>query len=336
VKDALRDNGVDAEVHLFARGGHGFGPELMTPDFRFDGVLTPVVMPFDTDLSPDPDRLIAQCRWLLSQNVGIAVFGTNSEANSLSVEEKIELLDRLVDSGIDPLRLMPGTGLCALPESVRLSAHAARLGCGGALMLPPFYYKGVSDEGLFRSYSEIIERVGDDRLKVYLYHIPPISNVGISLDLIERLIARYPKTVVGIKDSSGDWGNTLAMLDRQWDRFSVFAGSEAFLLQTMQNGGAGCISATANVNPAAIRKLFDAWQEANAEEEQMKLTQLRQVVLDFPGIPALKAIVSHFRRDDEWLRVRPPLVELGEAQRRELVAAVKSLGLQLPGINAGE
>jgi 4-hydroxy-tetrahydrodipicolinate synthase len=307
----------------------------MTSNTRFEGVLTPVIMPFDADLSPDPERLIAQCQWLLSQNVGIAVFGTNSEANSLSLEEKIDLLDQLVESGIDPLRLMPGTGLCALPETVRLSAHVARLGCGGALMLPPFYYKGVSDEGLFRSYSEIIERVGDERLKVYLYHIPPISNVGISLELIERLIARYPQTVVGIKDSSGDWNNTQAMLDRQWDGFSVFAGSESFLLQTMQHGGAGCISATANVNPAAIHALYARWRDTNASEEQLKLTQLREAVLNLPGIPALKAIVSHFRQDDEWLRVRPPLVELSEAQRRELVNAVEGLGLQMPGIGAG-
>ena len=307
----------------------------MTSNTRFAGVLTPVVMPFDANLSPDPGRLIAQCEWLLSQNVGIAVFGTNSEANSLSLEEKIDLLDQLVESGIDPLRLMPGTGLCALPETVRLSAHAARLGCGGTLMLPPFYYKGVSDEGLFRSYSEIIERVGDDQLKVYLYHIPPISNVGISLDLIERLITRYPQNVVGIKDSSGDWNNTLAMLERQWDGFSVFAGSESFLLQTMKHGGAGCISATANVNPAAIHALYAGWQDANASDEQEKLTRLREAVLNFPGIPALKAIVSHFRRDEEWLRVRPPLLELGEVQRQELVTAVEGLGLQMPGIDAG-
>ena len=307
----------------------------MTSNTRFAGVLTPVVMPFDENLSPDPHRLIAQCEWLLSQNVGIAVFGTNSEANSLSLEEKIDLLDQLVESGIDPLRLMPGTGLCALPETVRLSAHATSLGCGGTLMLPPFYYKGVSDEGLFRSYSEIIERVGDDHLKVYLYHIPPISNVGISLDLIERLIARYPQNVVGIKDSSGDWNNTQALLERQWDDFSVFAGSESFLLQTMKHGGAGCISATANVNPAAIHALYAGWQDANASDQQAKLTRLREAVLNFPGIPALKAIVSHFRQDEDWLRVRPPLLELSEAQRQELVTEVQSLGLKMPGIGAG-
>src|ERR1051325_8589156 len=146
------------------------GAEPVTTDARLDrigGVLSPVVTPFKADLSPDPERFVRQCRWLLSQDVGLAVFGTNSEANSLSTEEKVELLDRLVAGGIDPARLMPGTGCCALTDSVRLTAHAMKLGAGGVLMLPPFYYKGVSDDGLFKSFAEVIERVGDRRLRLY-------------------------------------------------------------------------------------------------------------------------------------------------------------------------
>jgi len=134
---------------------------------RITGVLSPVVTPFKPDLSPDADKFVRQCRWLLSQNVGLAVFGTNSEANSLSTEEKIELLDRLIAADVDPARMMPGTGCCAITDSVRLTRHAVKLGCGGVLMLPPFYYKGVSDEGLYRSFVEIIERVGEARLRVY-------------------------------------------------------------------------------------------------------------------------------------------------------------------------
>ena len=196
-----------------------------------------------------------QCRWLLSQDVGLAVFGTNSEANSLSTEEKVELLDRLVAGGIDPARLMPGTGCCALTDSVRLTAHAMKLGAGGVLMLPPFYYKGVSDDGLFRSFAEVIERVGDRRLRLYVYHIPPVSQVPITLGLIERLLKTYPGIVAGVKDSSGDWNNTKAMLDAfAAGGFDVFAGSETFLLANMRHGGAGCISATANVNPGAHRE----------------------------------------------------------------------------------
>jgi len=250
---------------------------MPTPD-RLSGVLCPVITPFNADLSPNPDKLVRQCQWLLSQNVGLAVFGTNSEANSLSVEEKIALLDQLVDAGIDVARMMPGTGCCALPDTVRLTAHAVGLGCAGTLMLPPFYYKGVDDDGLYASYSEVIERVGNDHLRIYLYHIPPISQVGISIDLIERLLKSYPETVVGIKDSSGDWTNTSAMLERRWDNFRIFAGSENFLLRTMQNGGAGCISATANINPAAIHELFATWQSERAAEAQAQLDAVREIV----------------------------------------------------------
>lgn len=190
----------------------------MTEHQHMSGVLSPVVTPFRADLSVDPDRLIRHCRWLLSQDCGLAVFGTNSEANSLSVAEKIELLDALSDAGLDTGRMMPGTGACALPDAVRLTAHAVKQRCGGVLMLPPFYYKGVGDEGLFRAFSEVVQRVGDPALKVYLYHIPPVSQVPITLSLIERLRKEYPDTFVGIKDSSGDWNNTRAMLR---DRKSV-------------------------------------------------------------------------------------------------------------------
>ena len=181
---------------------------------RMSGVLCPVITPFNQDLSPDPDRLIRQCQWLLSQNVGLAVFGTNSEANSLSIEEKMVLLDHLVDAGINTNRMMPGTGCCALTDTVRLTKHAVTLGCAGTLMLPPFYYKGVSDDGLFASFSEVIERVGHSSLRIYLYHIPPVSQFGISVALIERLIKAYPDPVVGVTYSSGDWHNTNAMLQR--------------------------------------------------------------------------------------------------------------------------
>ena len=297
------------------------------------GVLCPVVTPFDEDLAPDASRLAAQCRWLLSQNVGLAVFGTNSEANSLSLGEKIELLDRLIEAGIDPARMMPGTGCCALTESVALTRHAVDLGCGGVLMLPPFYYKGVSDDGLYASFSEIIERVGSDALRIYLYHIPPMSQVPISLDLIERLVTAYPDTVVGIKDSSGDWSNTSAMLERQWDDFRVFAGAETFLLRNMQGGGAGCISATANINPAAIDRLYRDWQTDAAESLQADLDVIRDATMAYPMIPALKAVVAGFSGDDSWRRVRPPLVSLAEDSAAELVEALRAKGFDMPGLS---
>ena len=305
---------------------------MIETDDRFSGVLSPVVTPFDDALGPDGPRLAAQCRWMVSQGVGLAIFGTNSEANSLSVGEKISLLDELTGSGVPGDRLMPGTGCCALSDSVELTRHAVNVGCRGVLMLPPFYYKGVSDEGLYRNFAEVIERVGDARLKVYLYHIPPVAQVGISLDLIERLVTDYPDTIVGIKDSSGDWSNTQAMLDRGWDDFRVLVGSETFLLKNMRSGGAGCISATANVNPAAIHKLYTEWQSDTADDQQADLNALRDIVQTQPMIPALKAIVARYSGIDSWRRLRPPLVALTETQYGALYEALDSVGFDMPGL----
>jgi len=299
---------------------------------RLSGVLSPVITPFRDDLSPDADRLISQCQWLLSQNVGLAVFGTNSEANSLSVGEKIELLDRLVDAGVDTGRMMPGTGCCALTDTVELTSHAAKLGCAGTLMLPPFYYKGVSDDGIYANFAEVIERVGNSDLRIYLYHIPPIAQVGFSVDLIDRLINDYPDTVVGIKDSSGDWSNTKSMLDRQWDDFRVFVGSESFLLANMRNGGAGCISATANVNPAAIDHLYQAWEGDDADALQEGLDEVRDAVMAYPMIPALKATVAEFSGDDAWRLVRPPLVALDGERSARLAGDLRGIGFSMPGL----
>ncbi len=299
---------------------------------RMAGVLSPVVTPFRGDLAPDATRLVSQCQWLLSQDVGLAVFGTNSEANSLTVPEKMSLLDRLVEAGIDATRMMPGTGACAFPDTVRLTAHAVRLGCGGTLMLPPFYYKGISDDGLFASFSEVIQRVGDDALQIYLYHIPPVAQVGLSLPLIERLIAAYPDTIAGIKDSSGDWSNTQAMLNRDWPNFRIFVGSESFLLANMRAGGAGCISATANINPAAIADVFQNWESNDADAKQKALDALRQTVMAYPMIPALKAVVAEYSGDDDWRRVRPPLTQLDRTSSSKLASSLKASGLTMPGL----
>jgi 4-hydroxy-tetrahydrodipicolinate synthase len=300
---------------------------------RLRGVLSPVVTPFDRNLKPDGERLARHCRWLLDNDVGLAVFGTNSEANSMSVAEKLALLDQLVAAGVPAARMMPGTGCCALTDSVEMTRHAVGLGCGGVLMLPPFYYKGVSDDGLFRSYAEIIERVGDERLRVYLYHIPPVAQVSISLALIERLLKAYPGTIAGIKDSSGDWNNTQAMLERFQPRgFDVFAGSETFLLATLRGGGAGCISATANVNPAAIARLAGTWQAADADGQQAALDAVRKVFQSMPMIPALKAAVAHYSGDASWGTVRPPLVALTEEQVRGLITTLEPTGFSMPGL----
>ena len=301
---------------------------------RITGVLSPVVTPFKADLSPDSERLVRQCQWLVSHGVGLAVFGTNSEANSLAVDEKLELLDQLVSGGVVPARMMPGTGCCAITDSVRLTAHAVKLGCGGVLMLPPFYYKGVSDEGLFRNFAEVIERVGDERLRIYLYNIPPVSQVAITLPLVERLLAAYPGIVAGVKDSSGDWSNTKAYIDNFAQQgFDVFPGSETFLLQGMRYGGAGCISATANVNPGAIGRLCATWKAADADTQQRSLNEVRGIFAKYPMIPALKAAIAHHSGDASWTTVRPPLVELTNEQRASLVSELDRAGFTMAGLD---
>jgi 4-hydroxy-tetrahydrodipicolinate synthase len=319
---------------------------------RIRGVLAPVVTPFKDDFSPDSQRFIAHCKWLLSQNCGLAVFGTNSEANSLSLEERAMLLDELVAAGVDPSRMMPGTGCCSIMETVKLTKQAVGNGCAGVLMLPPFYYKDVSEEGLYRYFSEIVQRVGDARLKIYLYHIPPVAVVGITTGLVERLLAAYPNAIAGMKDSSGDWNNTKTFLDAFAVRsgrafstagaastFDVFVGSESFLLANMRNGGVGTISATANVNPAAIHKLYSEWNTTDdtdhADQQQSKLNVVREVFSSrkFPSmIAALKQAIAIYADDPEWRRVRPPLVELTPEQAKTLATELRAIGFTMPGV----
>ena len=307
----------------------------MSTPARLRGVLSPAVTPFRADLSPDPERYVAHCKWLLANGCsGLAVFGTNSEANSLSADERMVLLEQLIQSGVPADKLMPGTGCCALSDSVRLTSHAVAAGCGGVLMLPPFYYKDVTVEGLYRSFSEIVERVGDSRLKLYLYHIPPVSHVGIPLELIERLLKSYAGTLAGIKDSSGDWNNTQALLAAfAQSGFDVFAGSEVFLLANMRNGGAGCITATGNVAPGPIDALYRAWKSSGADTLQAAVSTTRAVFQKYPMIAALKAVIAHWSRDEGWAAVRPPLTELTPSQAGSLVAELKARGFDMPGLS---
>jgi 4-hydroxy-tetrahydrodipicolinate synthase len=299
------------------------------PSQPFAGVLVPVLTPFTARGVPDAGRFVDLCRWLLDQGAGgLAVFGTTSEANSMSGTERMGLLDRLIDAGIPAQKLMPGTGACSMTEAADLVKHAVGHGCGGVLMLPPFYYKGVSDDGIFAFVSRVVDQVGSPALRVYLYHIPPVAQVGYSLDLVGRLIKTYPQTVVGLKDSSGDWSNTAALLDR-FPGFAVFPGSEVFLLDGLRKGAAGCITASGNVNVPGIRKVYENWRGPQADALQAEITTLRNALQAYPMVPALKRIVAHFHRDPDWAAVRPPMVPLGEAQSSALIADLAKLGFTL-------
>ena len=298
---------------------------------RLRGVMSPVLTPFNADLTPSASRFVKHCRWLLKQEVGLAIFGTNSEANSLSVKEKLTLLEELLAAGLPAAKMVPGTGTCALPDSIELTRHAVSAGCAGVLMLPPFYYKPVSDEGLFRSFARVIDAVADPRLRIYLYHIPPVSNVPITLTLIERLMKAFPGIIAGVKDSSGNWDNTAAMLRNfQPHGFDVFAGTETILLKNMRGGGAGCITATGNVNPTAIMRLYKTWQAADADAQQDALNKTRAIFQKLPIIPAMKAAIAEKSGDGAWATLRPPLVELDAAQRATLMRELDADGFEIP------
>jgi 4-hydroxy-tetrahydrodipicolinate synthase len=299
---------------------------------RLRGVLAPALTPFNARLEPDPVRFIAHCRWLVDNHAGLAIFGTNSEAASLSVPERIALTDALLEAGIPAAKLMPGTGACSITDAVALTRHAVLHGAAGVLMIPPFYYKGVSDDGVFAYYSEVIERVGDDRLAIYLYHFPLLTQVPITLHLIERLLKRYPKTIAGAKDSSGDWNNSKAMIDNYArGGFDVFPASEALLSKALAIGGAGCISATVNVNPAGIHAVFSQWDQPEGEGLQAKADTVRRIFQATLMIPAMKHVVGEFAHDAGWRTVRPPLTAMDDGPAAALLASLRDARFDMPG-----
>jgi 4-hydroxy-tetrahydrodipicolinate synthase len=296
--------------------------------------MAAVLTPLDASLLPDRTALARHCRWLLDNGCnGLAVLGTTGEANSFSVEERIDLLDHLIEDGVPGNTLLPGTGCCAVPDTVRLTRKAVELGAGGVLMLPPFYYKNVSDDGVFAAYAEVIERVGDARLKVYLYHFPQMSGVPLGPVLIERLLKQYPDTIAGMKDSSGSFAN-MVHNTRTFPDFAVISGSDEYLLALLKEGGAGCITAVCNVSVAIAAEVHAAWREGNmetAERAQARLTLVRRAISAYPLTAALKEIMAR-HGGDEWRRVRPPLSHLGAAEAADVALALDLLAFELPAL----
>ena len=296
-------------------------------------VLSPVITPFKADGSPDAPKLLKQCQWLEANGVGQAIFGTNSEANSMSAPQKMSTLTALVEGGLKPEHLMPGTGATSIDATVNMTRHAVNHKCAGVLMLPPFYYKDVTDDGLFAYFSEVIQKVGSTALQIYIYNIPPVTKVTLSLSLLERLAKEYPKTVVGMKDSSGDWSYTESVIKLLAPSgFRVYAGSEVFLMRALRAGGVGCISATANVNPKAIADLAAHWRESNADALQANLDQVRGIFAKYQMIAGMKTAVAHYTKDSEWLRVRPPLMQLSAEQQAQLLSELKAINFSMPGL----
>lgn len=276
-------------------------------------LYVPAITPFTADLSVDTARFVTICRRLLEDGAdGLAVFGTTSEANSLSVSERMAALEALVAAGVDPACLIPGTGCAALPDTVALTRHATDMGCKGVLMLPPFYYKPLSDEAVFAAYAAAIEAV--PTVALYLYHIPQVSGVALSVPMIGRLIEAFPSTIRGLKDSSGNWDNTASVI-AAFPQIETFSSSESLLPKNVAAGGAGCISASANVNAAGIMRLIRALGTPAEGAALSQVSAVRAACEGMPLIPGIKAVVALRMGDAAYARTRPPLLPLTSDQR---------------------
>jgi 4-hydroxy-tetrahydrodipicolinate synthase len=294
------------------------------------GVYAAVLTPLTEALEPDLDRFVRHCKWLLaSGNDGLAPLGTTGEANSFSVAQRLAMIEAARAGGVPVARCIFGTGSCALADAVTLTKAAVNAGAVGALILPPFYYKNPSEDGLFAFFSEVVERVGDARLKLYLYHFPQLSTVPITVPLVARLKRAYGDAIAGLKDSSGDWQGQAAYL-REFPGFGVFSGSEEFLLANLRAGGVGTISASTNITAPLAHPVFAGWQGKDADGLQKTLTDVRLVFQNFPLQAVLKEVMTLITGDAAWRNLLPPNRPLGAAQRAELAARLGTLPQMQP------
>ncbi len=294
------------------------------------GVFAAAVTPLTSNLEPDSSAFVAHCRWLLEQGCdGVVPIGTTGEGNSLSVGQRLEIIEAATRSGIAMSRFIFGTGSCALADAVALTREAVAANSAGVLVLPPFYYKEPSEEGLARFYSELIDRVGDDRLRVYLYHFPRLSTVPITPALVKRLRTAYPGIIAGLKDSSGDWSFSAGLL-KQFPGFGVFSGSEGFLLANLRAGGTGCISANVNVTAALAHRVYAAWREDRADRLQQELDQVRAVLDRYPLPAAIKHVMRVITGNAAWQYLLPPNQPLSEEEGRALMAGLAALPQMKP------
>ncbi len=303
----------------------------MLENALYGGINAAVVTAMNPDLSIDLDRMAAHCRWLLANGCnGLAVLGTTGEANSLGIQERLSLLEGLAGMGIPAAKMLPGTGTTAITDTVLLTRAADELGCRGALLLPPFYYKNPSDDGLLAYFNEVIQRVGGN-IALYLYNFPQQSAIPFSVEFIGRLLKANPGKIRGIKDSSGNYENSLAYVEAfARDGFEVYAGDDSLLKPLLEKGSAGSITAASNVNCALGAKVYANWNNATGAAAQEVLSATRKAVISVPLIPALKTLVARNTGDTQWLNIRPPHLKLTEAQTKALFTAFDASGITLP------
>lgn len=295
---------------------------------RLRGVWAAALTPLKDDLSVDLDAMIAHHRWLLAQGCdGVAALGTTGEANSFSVAERRAVIEKVAQAKLPAGRAMIGTGCCALPDTVELTRAALEAGYPNVLMLPPFYYK-IGDEGVFASYAATIERVADPRLKIYVYDFPRMTGFEISPALLERLHKAFPQTVVGVKDSSGDWA-AMEETCKRIPGFGMFSGTEQHLLPTLRAGGVGCISATANATAALCAAVYAGWRGAEADGLQAETTAVRLMLQAYPAVASLKEIMARHTGRAGWRRLRPPLTNLPADKTAALFSEMAAKGFAL-------
>ena len=290
------------------------------------GLITPILTPFNDDLSIATDLFVDFAKTLLESggSSGVAPFGTTGEALSISIQERLDTVDALIDGGIDPSLMMVGTGLTNLQDTVTLTRHAAERGCFGTMTLPAFYFKDVSDDGLYDYYRRLIDMVNHPDLKIYLYHIPQVSGVGLSIDLVKRLHTDFPDVVVGIKDSSGVWENTEALLNIK--SLITYPGAELPLVEACKLGAPGCISATGNLNGTFINDVITLCHSGDldaAEAAHERVTGARNLFQGYTPIPTLKALLARATGESRWNNLRPPLMGMDEGAVASLEAELK-------------
>jgi 4-hydroxy-tetrahydrodipicolinate synthase len=298
----------------------------MTEPAPIRGLWCATLTPLDPDGGVDSARLAAHARALLAQGVdGIVPFGTTGEGLSFSVAERCAGLDALLAAGIAPERLLVATGAAAFPDAVALTRQALQAGCPRCLILPPFFWKGLTDEAVFRYYATLIDTVGDTRLRVYLYHIPQLSGVPIRPQVVARLAAAYRGIVAGVKDSGGDFEHTAELL-RCAPQLAILVGHEPHLPRLMRAGGAGTICGIANLFPELVAALLEP--DVNPDDEAT-IRSFLDIVSRYPFVPAFKAIRAAQTGDAAWLTPRPPLWLLPETERSILLAALDHAGFDI-------
>ena len=300
---------------------------------KINGVFSAALTPVNEDYSINLNSYLSHCQWLLKQNLtGLCIFGSTGEANAFNVDEKIKALEFLIANNISSYQLMPGTGQCSISDTVRFTKKCSVLKVRAVLVIPAFFYKNVSDEGVIEYYKRVIEEVGDNNLQYILYHIPQTSGVPITFDIIEKLIKLYPNNVVGMKDSSGDLDNMLK-ITKFFNGFSLFSGSDSLALKVCKHGGAGAITATSNISGRLlsfiVKNYKDEFSIENFHDLQILQEKIRQTLFTHEPVSALKAFMSVKFSKKEWNRVNPPLHKINNPENHKTVIGLMQLIKQM-------